>query len=58
VNEVNGRSVEEIFGYPDDLKFHSSVTLFAQAAPDDAVFAEALQKYFHGESDQLTMDRL
>ena len=58
VNEINGRSVEEIFGYPDDLKFHSSMTLFARAAPDEAVFSEALKKYFRGELDQLTIDRL
>ena len=29
VTEVEGRSIEQIFGYPDDLKFHSSMTLFA-----------------------------
>jgi uncharacterized protein (DUF1810 family) len=32
VNQVDGRSIDEIFGYPDDLKFHSSMTLFARAA--------------------------
>jgi len=58
VNQIVGRSVEEIFGYPDDLKFHSSVTLFAQAAPENQIFKDALQKYFEGELDQLTLDRL
>src|ERR1700676_1868831 len=49
VNAVSGRSVEDIFGYPDDLKFHSSVTLFAQAShPENNVFSEALKKYFNG----------
>jgi len=58
VNQVDGRSIEDIFGYPDDLKFHSSITLFARATPDSQVFMDALQKYFRGEFDQLTLDRL
>ena len=58
VNQIEGRTVEDIFGYPDDMKFHSSITLFAQAAPEDQVFKDALQKYFKGEIDQLTLDRL
>jgi uncharacterized protein (DUF1810 family) len=58
VNAVVGRSMEDIFGYPDDLKFHSSVTLFARAADDPGVFTEALSKYFNGLSDQATLDRL
>jgi uncharacterized protein (DUF1810 family) len=57
VNAVEGRSIEEIFGYPDDLKFHSSVTLFAQAGNDE-VFVTALRKYFNGAPDQATMDLL
>jgi uncharacterized protein (DUF1810 family) len=59
VNAVKGRTLEEIFGYPDDLKFHSSVTLFARAAEgsgaEDAVFAEALTKYFGGAEDAGTV---
>ena len=62
---VEGRSVSEIFGYPDDLKFHSSVTLFAAAAKrnptangDDHVFQDVLTKYFGGEPDQATLVRL
>jgi uncharacterized protein (DUF1810 family) len=59
VNAVSSRSVEDIFGYPDDLKFHSSVTLFAQAShPEDNVFNEALKKYFNGLTDKNTTDRL
>src|SRR5207302_1605245 len=34
-----GRSANQVFGTPDDMKFHSSMTLFAQAAPEDAIFA-------------------
>ena len=55
---VEGRSVEEIFGYPDDLKFHSSMTLFAKAAAEAGVFGEALEKYFGGEMDRGTLERI
>ena len=58
VLQVEGRSVEAIFGSPDNLKFHSSMTLFNQVAPDEPVFGAALQKYFGGESDRQTLDRL
>ncbi len=59
VNAVEGKGVSAIFGYPDVLKFHSSVTLFAEAASaDDNVFAKALTKYFHGERDRGTVQRL
>jgi uncharacterized protein (DUF1810 family) len=55
---VPGRSVGEIFGYPDDLKFHSSMTLFAQAAVENRVFLDALEKYFGGKLDPATSARL
>lgn len=58
VNAIEGRSIEEIFGYPDHLKFHSSMTLFARAAPDEAVFQSALQKFFGGRLDRFTLERL
>ena len=58
VNAIEGRSIEEVFGYPDHLKFHSSMTLFAQAAPDEPAFQTALQKFFGERLDQLTLDRL
>ena len=58
VNAVEGRSIEEIFGEPDNMKFRSSMTLFSQAADDKKVFLDALQKYFGGEFDPLTMNRL
>ena len=45
VNRIEGRSIGEIFGYPDDLKFRSSMTLFASVASDD-IFKRALEKYF------------
>ena len=55
---VSGRSIGEIFGYPDDLKFHSSMTLFAKAGQGGGVFEEALGKYFGGEMDAETMARI
>ena len=58
VNAIEGRSVEQIFGYPDHLKFHSSMTLFANAAPEGSVFHAALQKFFAKDPDQLTLDRI
>ncbi len=58
VNEVDGRSATQIFGTPDDLKFRSSLTLFAHAAPDEPLFRTAIQKYFGGIEDPLTLERL
>ncbi len=58
VNDVQGRSLHGIFGSPDDLKFCSSMTLFAQATTDNGVFLKALQKYCSGRFDPLTMQRL
>jgi uncharacterized protein (DUF1810 family) len=55
---VEGRSADRIFGYPDDLKFRSSMTLFAHATSDNKLFMHALQKYFGGEFDRLTVERL
>jgi uncharacterized protein (DUF1810 family) len=52
------RSIQQIFDYPDDLKFHSSMTLFAATSLENQVFKDALQKYFAGEVDQKTIDRL
>lgn len=58
VLDVEGRSAEEIFGYPDHLKFRSCMTLFLTATTDNALFKSALLKYFHGQPDQLTLDLL
>jgi uncharacterized protein (DUF1810 family) len=58
VTLVEGSSVEQIFGYPDDLKFRSSMTLFAHVTSENQVFRDALQKYFGGEFDLLTLERL
>jgi len=58
VNAIENRSAHEIFGSIDTLKFRSSMTLFAEAAPESTVFDEALRKYFDGVRDRLTLDRL
>ena len=55
---VEGRSVSEIFGYPDDVKLKSSMTLFAYVAEPRSVFVRILDKYFHGEQDARTLDLL
>jgi uncharacterized protein (DUF1810 family) len=57
VNAVEGRTATEIFGFPDDLKFHSSMTLFAKAG-DEVEFRTALEKYFSGEMDSGTVSRI
>jgi uncharacterized protein (DUF1810 family) len=58
VLDVNGRSAEEIFGYPDYLKFRSCMTLFLTTATDNTLFNDALLKYFDGKPDTLTLDIL
>jgi uncharacterized protein (DUF1810 family) len=58
VLDVNGRSAEEIFPYPDNLKFRSCMTLFLTVATDNALFNDALLTYFDGKPDQLTLDLL
>lgn len=58
VAAANGLSAKEIFGDPDHMKFHSSMTLFAQATEDNLVFTDCLQKYFAGKDDVLTLTQL
>lgn len=62
VNAVPSATISDIFPYPDDLKFHSSVTLFHEAAThshaDPAPFTTALNKFFAGRPDQATLDLL
>ncbi|MEJ8824269.1 DUF1810 domain-containing protein [Variovorax humicola] len=55
VLQVPDASIHEIFGSPDDMKFRSSMTLFAQAAPDKGIFTECLRKYFGGVGDPATL---
>jgi uncharacterized protein (DUF1810 family) len=55
VFSIEGRSISEIFGYPDNLKLKSSMTLFAYVAAPCSVFSRILEKYFNGEQDALTL---
>ena len=57
VLRVENRDVEQIFGYPDDLKFRSSMTLFGKASGEE-IFQQALDKYFMGEPDSRTLELL
>ena len=57
VLEIEGKTVSEIFGYPDDLKLKSSMTLFSYVA-SDSVFIRVLDKYFQGERDTKTLQLL
>ncbi len=56
--EIEGKTARQIFGGIDELKFRSSMTLFAEAAPDDPVFGKCLEKYFGGETDPATLAKL
>jgi uncharacterized protein (DUF1810 family) len=51
-------AIEDIFHSPDDRKFHSSMTLFADVAPDEAVFQSCLDQFFDGEADPATLERV
>lgn len=58
VLNVEGRSAEQIFYYPDNLKFRSCMTLFMDATTGNNIFQEALLKYFEGTPDESTLDIL
>jgi len=58
VNAVQGRSANEIFGSPDDLKFRSSMTLFDAVADDPTPFRTALETYYDGDPDPKTIELL
>jgi uncharacterized protein (DUF1810 family) len=58
VNSLQDRSLREIFGSPDDLKFRSSMTLFATVAPEAPEFQEALERHCNGEPDPKTLELL
>jgi uncharacterized protein (DUF1810 family) len=58
VAAIDGRSVDEIFGWPDNLKVRSSMTLFAHATDDSAGFRAVLDKFYDGEEDPATVELL
>lgn len=55
---IDGKSVTDIFGFPDDIKLKSCMTLFATVAGPDSVFAHVLEKYFDGQQDEKTISLL
>ena len=55
---VPAGSASQVFGYPDDLKLRSSMTLFARAAPEEPVFRQVLERYFDGAEDPRTVELL
>ena len=57
VNAVEGRTIREILGSPDDLKFRSSMTLFAAVSPEPK-FAAAIGKFYGGVPDPNTLELL
>ena len=58
INELPGRTAGQILGGIDEMKFRSSLTLFAAATTDNRLFLDALKKYFQGQPDQATLDRI
>ncbi len=58
VAQIRDSSADEIFGWPDNLKVRSSMTLFARAADDDADFRAVLDLLYDGVEDALTVERL
>jgi uncharacterized protein (DUF1810 family) len=52
---LEGLSASSIFGYPDDLKLKSSMTLFAGVAEGQSVFSRVLEKYYQGKQDERTL---
>jgi uncharacterized protein (DUF1810 family) len=56
--DQEGKTARQIFGPIDEMKFRSSMTLFAKAAPEESVFAQCLEKYFAGAPDPATLARL
>jgi uncharacterized protein (DUF1810 family) len=55
---VESKTARDIFGSIDEVKFRSSMTLFARAAPDEELFQRCLDKYFAGDADPATLAKL
>jgi uncharacterized protein (DUF1810 family) len=58
VMNLRNRSVEEIFGSIDAMKFRSCLTLFTEANQDEVLFFNLLEKYFDGDADEATLEIL
>ena len=55
---LENKNADRIFGFPDNLKLRSCMTLFAEVSGEDSVFQSVLEAYFHGEKDPLTLNLL
>ena len=55
--ECKSNDALEVFGYPDNLKLCSSMTLFYHATKDE-LFADVLQKFYGGKQDELTLNQI
>ena len=58
VLHIEGSTARKIFGSPDDMKLHSSATLFAQVSGRSSVFHQLLERFFQGEPDERTIELL
>jgi uncharacterized protein (DUF1810 family) len=58
VHNVDDRSIEDIFGWPDCLKVRSCMTLFVRSTADNDEFVAVLDKYYDGEQDPVTVEKL
>jgi len=58
VKAIQDRSASQIFGYPDDMKFRSSLTLFASVAGEKSIFHDLISKYYAGKPDERTIEIL
>ena len=56
--KIKGESAGEIFGYPDDLKLRSSMTLFASVSESDSIFSRVLDQYYGSQPDAQTLELL
>jgi uncharacterized protein (DUF1810 family) len=58
LNTLEGRTINQIMGYPDDVKLRSCLTLFSKATEDNRVFLDVLDKFYEGKMDPETLKRL
>ncbi len=56
--ETESNNAGIVFGFPDNLKLRSSMTLFEQADPTNSIFGKVLEKFFQGKRDELTLELL
>jgi uncharacterized protein (DUF1810 family) len=55
---VSDQSAHDIFGSPDDVKLRSSMTLFAAVSEQGSLFHQAIDRYYHGQFDERTVEIL